>query len=51
MTFGIFVGHLVGYGEIVKIELSLTRELNLEGCGGSEIIQLSMCFEDVTQNL
>ena len=33
-----FFGDFLDYGSIVKMELSLTRELNLEGSWESEII-------------
>ena len=35
----------------MKMELSPPRELNLEGWRGSEIIQISVCFEELLQNL
>ena len=37
ITVGAIVGDFLGYGEIVKIELSPERELNPEGWRGSEI--------------
>ena len=39
------------YGETVKMELSPTRELNLEGWRESEIMQISLFFEELFQNL
>ena len=35
----------------MKMDLSPTRELNLEGWRGSEITQISALFEDLFQNL
>ena len=39
------------YGKIVSIELSLGRQLNLEGWRGSEIIQILVLFGNLFQNL
>ena len=51
VTFGTFFGDFLHSGWIVKMELSLGRELNLEGWRGSELTRISVFFEDVFQNL
>ena len=51
VTFGTFFGDFLDYGQIVRMELSPARELNLEGWRGSEIIRISAVFEDLFQNL
>ena len=51
VTFGSYFGDFLHSGWIVKMELSLSRELNLEGWKGWEITQISVFFEDLFQNL